>query len=242
MINELNWQFYTYKTFLVVVRVTAHISHEAEEYDEECLGESHDEDEKDGSESCEVLHHHAVDHGDHGADQLDAAAEEEEVESVAEHADDGEDVLHVSEAEHPRRHHQQHRDAPQQEDHPGNDGSIDNADICLSIVLQIMCIHQMCIYWHSPHCIIGMLMKLIFNRIEKVLLLSSSFIDNTTLHCKEDRVVNKFSHLEGHIFMLSDQIFLPRKVRSWPALTRYRRDQTTSTISIPSRACFCTVS
>ena len=132
--NEFNWQFYTYKTFLVVVRVTAHISHEAEEYDEECLGESHDEDEEDGAESCEVLHHHAVDHGDHGADQLDAAAEEEEVEAVAEHADDGEDVLHVGEAEHPRRHHQQHRDAPQQEDHPGNDGSIDNVDISVSLL------------------------------------------------------------------------------------------------------------
>ena len=58
---------------------------EALEDDEEGLREAHDEDDEDGEESCEVLGQHPVDHDDHGPDQLEAPAEEEEVGTGGQH-------------------------------------------------------------------------------------------------------------------------------------------------------------
>ena len=50
--------------------------------------------------------------------QFDATTEEEEVEAVTEHTDDGQDILHIGDTEKPEGDHGQDRDAAEEEDHP----------------------------------------------------------------------------------------------------------------------------
>ena len=95
----------------VALLIVLVIRDEAEEHDEHGLGEAADEDDEDRAEPSQVLGHHPVDHGDHGANQLYSPAEEEEVEAVAEHAHCGEDVLEVGETEKSSRDHQEDREA-----------------------------------------------------------------------------------------------------------------------------------
>ena len=108
----------THIAFLVVIWIAVIVTFKAEKYYVKSLREAHHEYGEDSSESEQVLHHHPVDHGHHGTNEFDAATEEEEIESVAEHADDGEDILNIREAEQSGGHHEDHCDAAKQEDHP----------------------------------------------------------------------------------------------------------------------------
>merc|ERR1712223_1836981 len=55
------------------------------EYDVVGLGEAHDEHGVDDAEAHQVLGEHPVDHDHHGANELEPATEEKEVESITEH-------------------------------------------------------------------------------------------------------------------------------------------------------------
>ena len=133
----------THVAFLVFIWIAVIVTFKAEKYYVKSLREAHHENGEDCSESCQVLHHHPVDHGHHGSDltvgevrldmislsnnlshELDATTEEEEIEAVTEHADDGEDVLDISEAEQPGGDHEDHGEAANQEDHPERRGQV----------------------------------------------------------------------------------------------------------------------
>ena len=48
--------------------------------------------------------------------QFDAPTEEQKVEAMTEHTDDGQNILNISETEQPSWDHEEHSDAPKQED------------------------------------------------------------------------------------------------------------------------------
>ena len=60
-----------------------------------CLGEAKKKDTEDDSKFDYVFLEHEVDHDDHGANQLKATTEEEEVETVGKHHHLGYRVLHL---------------------------------------------------------------------------------------------------------------------------------------------------
>ena len=83
------------------------------------LRKAHDEHGVDDAEAHQVLGQHPVDHDHHGADQLEPATEEEEVESVAEHYQLGHRVLQAVEAGKSDRDAELEEEAGEEEAHPG---------------------------------------------------------------------------------------------------------------------------
>ena len=55
----------TVLTIIICIRVTVLLRLKCQEDDEVCLGEAHDEDDKDCTEPGQILHHHSVDHCNH---------------------------------------------------------------------------------------------------------------------------------------------------------------------------------
>ena len=83
------------------------------------LCKAHDEHGVDDAKAHQVLGQHPVDHDHHGADQLEPATEEEEVESVAEHDQLGHRVLQAVEAGQPDWNAELEEEAGEEEAHPG---------------------------------------------------------------------------------------------------------------------------
>ena len=83
------------------------------------LRKAHDEHGVDDAKAHQVLGEHPVDHDHHRADQLEAATEEEEVESVAEHDQLGHRVLQAVQAGQPDRDAELEKDTGEEEADPG---------------------------------------------------------------------------------------------------------------------------
>ena len=89
------------------------------EYNVVGLRKAHYEHGVDDTKAHQVLCQHPIDHDHHGADQLEAATEEEEVEAVAEHDQLGHRVLQAVETGKPDRDTKLEEDAGEEEADPG---------------------------------------------------------------------------------------------------------------------------
>uniref|UniRef100_A0A1I8HC94 C3H1-type domain-containing protein n=1 Tax=Macrostomum lignano TaxID=282301 RepID=A0A1I8HC94_9PLAT len=75
------------------------------------LREAHHEDDVDGAEAQQVADNHPVDHQHEGSDNLETAAEEQEVRSREQDGEDGDVVFYLRLAGRPAGHHGNHKDA-----------------------------------------------------------------------------------------------------------------------------------